>query len=342
MKPLVTIIVLNWNGWQDTLECLESLYQIQYPNYKVILVDNHSQDQSLTKIREYCQGQKPIKSPFFTYQNKNKPIPIKEITYQETENRKSFQNDNKTQENTFNSDPKNIRTENQDESPANLILIKNDANYGFAKGNNIAIDYTLKNHHPDYILLLNNDTVVDPDFLTKLVQKAEADARIGIIGPLIYYYDWEGRTDVVANLGGKVNLSKYPGYYDLMETNNLKDFSGDMIECDWVSGAAMLLKVKELPLKFLDEELFFGCEDIDLALNLKKYDYKSVIVLNSHIWHKEGVSRKKRSSEGVKRALMEIKSNLTFIKAHKNHYYLYLPLYLLQIVVLYLKVIMKS
>jgi GT2 family glycosyltransferase len=341
MKPLITIIVLNWNGWKDTLECLESLYQIKYPNYKVILVDNHSQDQSLKRIREYCQGQINIESPFFTYQTKNKPIKIKELTYKKMENNEYFQNDTKNTEQGPDLNQKNARTENQDINH-NLTIIKNDENYGFAKGNNIAINYALENHQPDYILLLNNDVAVDPDFLTKLVNKAKTDIQLGVVGPLIYYYDWEGRTDVVANLGGIVNLNKYPGYYDLTETNNLEDFPGDVIECDWVSGAAMLLKVKELPLKFLNEKLFFGCEDIDLAVNLKKYDYKSAIVLDSHIWHKEGVSRKKRSSEGVNRARMEIRSNLTFIKAHKNHYYLYLPLYLLQIGVLYLKVIMKS
>jgi hypothetical protein len=54
--PQVSIIILNWNGWEDTLECLESLYAIDYENYNVIVVDNGSQDDSLEKIREYCQG----------------------------------------------------------------------------------------------------------------------------------------------------------------------------------------------------------------------------------------------------------------------------------------------
>ncbi|HPX78231.1 MAG TPA: glycosyltransferase, partial [Methanobacterium sp.] len=64
MNPLVSIIILNWNGWQDTLECLESVFQIDYPNYQVILVDNNSQDQSLEKIRKYTQGKITVKSPF--------------------------------------------------------------------------------------------------------------------------------------------------------------------------------------------------------------------------------------------------------------------------------------
>lgn len=49
--PRVSIIIINWNGWKDTLECLESLFQINYPNFDVILVDNASEDDSLEKTR---------------------------------------------------------------------------------------------------------------------------------------------------------------------------------------------------------------------------------------------------------------------------------------------------
>ena len=74
MNPNVAIIILNWNGWQDTVECLESLYQINYPNYDVIVIDNGSEDESLKKIREYCDGKFKIYSKFFEYDTKNKLI----------------------------------------------------------------------------------------------------------------------------------------------------------------------------------------------------------------------------------------------------------------------------
>ena len=54
--PRVAIIVLNWNGWENSIECLESIYKIDYPNYHLILVDNASNDDSIEKIREYCSG----------------------------------------------------------------------------------------------------------------------------------------------------------------------------------------------------------------------------------------------------------------------------------------------
>ena len=66
-NSLVTIIILNWNGWKDTTECLESVYRINYPNFDVILVDNASEDDSLEKIREYCSGDLKVKSDFFKY-----------------------------------------------------------------------------------------------------------------------------------------------------------------------------------------------------------------------------------------------------------------------------------
>jgi len=65
MNPRVSIIILNWNGWEDTIECLESLYQITYPNYDVIIVDNGSEDESLEMIRKYCQGKIRVESKFF-------------------------------------------------------------------------------------------------------------------------------------------------------------------------------------------------------------------------------------------------------------------------------------
>lgn len=56
VKEKVAIVILNYNGWQDTIECLESVYQIDYPNYDVILVDNASSEDSIVKIKEYCDG----------------------------------------------------------------------------------------------------------------------------------------------------------------------------------------------------------------------------------------------------------------------------------------------
>jgi len=113
----VSIIILNWNGWKDTIECLESLYRIIYPNYDVIVVDNGSEDNSIEKIKEYCEGKIKVESKFFEYSSENKPIRIIEYSREEAE-------------------AGGGREQEIADLPSNkkLILIKNEKNYGFAGG----------------------------------------------------------------------------------------------------------------------------------------------------------------------------------------------------------------
>ena len=63
--PHVSIIILNWNGWRDTIECLESVYRITYPNYDIIIADNGSEDDSIKKIKDYTEGNLEVSSKFF-------------------------------------------------------------------------------------------------------------------------------------------------------------------------------------------------------------------------------------------------------------------------------------
>ena len=314
MNPKVKIIILNWNGWEDTIECLESLYQIDYPNFDVLVVDNDSKDKSIDNIHMYLDGKLEVESKFLNYDPDNKPI--KYLEYSEDRY------------------PQLDTSEGVDAK--NLYILKNNENYGFAEGNNIAIKVALRSN-PDYIMLLNNDTVVQHDFLNKLVEVSEGDEQIGVVGPTIYYYDHDGRTDVPSNICGVVNIKHYPGYYDMVDQD--PTVKPGNLECDWVSGAAMMIKTKEVPIKYLNNQLFFGNEDIDMCINLKKMGYKIINVHSSRIWHKEGVSRKKRSSAVIKKVKMEIEVNLKFLKLHNKHYYWYLPVYLLQVAALYTKVL---
>ncbi|NQE54445.1 hypothetical protein C5S29_12710, partial [ANME-1 cluster archaeon GoMg3.2] len=187
MMLKVSIIILNWNGWKDTIECLESLYQITYPNYEVVVVDNGSEDESIEKIIEYCEGKIKVESKFFEYDPSNKPIKVIEYTRAEAGGGKE---------------------EEIDSLPSNrkMIIIKNEKNYGFAEGNNIGMRYALKALNPDYILLLNNDTVVDREFLGELMKVAESNGMIGFVGAKVYFYD---KSNVIQFTGGgKIDLTR--------------------------------------------------------------------------------------------------------------------------------------
>lgn len=315
-RPLVSIILLNWNGYEDTLEALESLYQIDYPNYNVIVADNNSTNDSVEKIKEYALGKSRVETEYTKYVE-NKPINLTVLNEGEYYQVDNTSNDNQKK----------------------LLLIKNKENYGFAKGNNIAIDYTIKYDKPEYILLLNNDTIVKPDFLTKMMDVAQKDSQIGLLGPKFYYYDYEGSHETVWCIGSVVDLDNFPGHHSIMDEDGY-DLTQNVIECDWVSGAGALIKTDAMPETYLSTEFFFGCEDVDLAISIKEKGYKVVTVMDSVIWHKVGMSRHKNST--FKTEYNHIKTNLQFIKKHKPNYYLNLPKYILQIFKLYIKAIMNK
>lgn len=268
-NPRVSIIILNWNGWEDTVECLESLYQITYKNYDLILVDNGSENNSVDRIKEYCKGKIKVKSRFFEYSDKNKPIKIKIIEY----TRDEVENINEGEIEDFEDLPSNRK----------LIVIKNDKNYGFSMGNNIAIRYSIKSLNPDYILLLNNDTVVDPKFLNELVKVAECDAKIGFTGPKIYYYT---NDNIINFAGGRISMWKGRTYH--IGVNEIDTGQHDEIkEVDYVEGSCMLIRGEILnKIGLLDPDYFAYWEEIDFCVRGFKAGYKSVYVPTAVIWHK--------------------------------------------------------
>lgn len=267
----VSIIIINWNSWKDTLKCLESVYKINYPDYNVILLDNASMDESIEKIRDYCKGKIKVESPFFEYNPNNKPIEIIEYTNKEIEAKKSIK-----------------------EADKKSILIKNDKNYGFAEGNNIGIRYALNSLNSDYILLLNNDTVVDNDFLDKLVKTAENDEQIGIVGPAVYCYD---KPDKISVFGGYIKFNTGRNVYPGLNKSEIP-VSLEENEIDYISGCSLLIKRKTLEdIGVLNTNYFLYYEDTELSLRAKRRGYKVSCVPAAKIWHK--ISPSSVSSTGI-------------------------------------------
>ncbi len=286
MKPYVTIIILNWNGWKDTLECLESIYQIDYPNYNVIVVDNDSIDNSVEKIKEYCEGKIKVESKFFKYKNENKPIKVIEHDEKElNEKVHKFKG---------------------------LILLKNHKNYGFAEGNNRAIQYALKNLKSDYVLLLNNDTVVDKKFLTQLVNIAKNE-KIGFVGPKTYYYDLNGSSNIIGFAGGELSRTKCqtkPIGKDELDKGQYNQSK----KVDYVEGSCLLVK-KELikEIGCFDSDYFTYWEEVDWCIRGAKANYLSFYSPNAKIWHKT-----RASDIGANSIYYMIKNRFLFIKKNKN------------------------
>ncbi len=276
-QPKVAIIILNWNGWKNTLECLESIYQIDYPKYEIILVDNGSKDNSVQKIESYAKGEIRIESSFFRYDPSNKPLKI-------------------------------VKPPSKVPSGFNkeLVLVENAVNCGFAKGVNVAIHLAQK-QSADYVLLLNNDIVVDRGFLSELVAQAEKMPHFGIGGPTIYYYD---RPSTVDFAGENLTLWRVKGKENCKKLTSPK-------EVDKVEGSCMLIKRDVLDkVGLLYSKYWAYWEETDLCFRAKKAGFKIVYVPNSNIWHKVassigGENNLKRQYYLNRTRLLFAKRNLT-------------------------------
>lgn len=253
-NPKVAIIILNWNGWKDTIECLESVYQINYSDYDIVLVDNNSTDESIKKIKSYADGKLEVESKFFNYNPNNKPIEISIF------------------------DEKPIPKTNKQ-----TILIENKINYGFAEGNNIGINFALNYLKSDYILLLNNDTVVDKDFLKYLIDEGEKDEKIGLLGPKMYNYDYPNK---IWCAGSKINWKFARGVHIGINEEDNGQYD-KKIYVDYINGSAILIKKEVIKnIGLLDKQFFLYFEESDLAIRASKRGYKSLYVPYAKIWHK--------------------------------------------------------
>ena len=267
MNPLVTIILINWNGWQDTIECLESLFQISYPNIKIIVVDNNSTNDSVDKLYEYAEGLTEIYSevnPKIINSRKTKKVSILEINEDNLDIYKSSNED--------------------------LILLKNNDNYGFAKGNNVGIKFALNQLETDYILLLNNDTVVESDFLEHLVLLAENNEKIGFVGPKTYFYkDFPKKIIQIAG-GGTIDL-KIARTYQIGYGEKEENQFPEPFQLGYVSGSCILVKKEILQeIGLIDEHFFMYWEDTDWSYQGNLKGYLSYYQPKSIIWHKHGAS----------------------------------------------------
>lgn len=230
---MVYIILVNYNGFADTIECLNSLREIDYKDYKVIVVDNASSDNSLKKLSDIADK--------------------------------------------------------------DLIILNSSDNIGFAGGNNIGIQYALEDG-AEYVLLLNNDTIVTADFLSRLMNCAKEQGQNAIISPKIMYaYDRQriwfagGTFDPISGRTAHIGINEPDhGEYDVTK------------EVSFISGCCMLIPAHAIrKTGLMDESYFLYCEDLDYCCRFLKSGFKIVYCPVSVIYHKVSASTGKQSGTAV-------------------------------------------
>ncbi|MBL7154970.1 MAG: glycosyltransferase family 2 protein [Candidatus Portnoybacteria bacterium] len=180
---------------------------------------------------------------------------------------------------------------------SDIKIIYNRENLGFAGGNNVGIKYALEKG-ADYVLLLNDDTIVAPDFLSKLVAAGESRENFGMIGPKIYYYEDRNR---IWSAGGKLNWLYNKG--TLRGWNELDQGQYDspgVQETSHLTGCCVLLKRKVIErIGLMPEEYFLYYEDTDWSLRAIKAGFQCVFVPEAKIWHKISRSALAESSSYI-------------------------------------------
>jgi len=295
MIKKVYIILLNYNGWQDTIECLESVLKNDYKNYQIIVVDNDSPNNSMDYIISWAKGKQKVNYyENFQLKHLSQPFekkPLEFILYDKEE-------------------ALNARTLEKEKKLNNsFIFIQAGENTGFAGGNNIGIKYALSKDDFEYIWLLNNDTVIEKNSLSSLVAYANKN-QLGISGSSLMYYD---NPKKIQAYGGHIN--KFFG-----TCTHIVDIKEIQNKLDYVVGASFLINKKVIDkIGLLPEDYFLYYEETDYCFNARNNEFKLGIDIKSIVYHKEGVSTGGSYNGNEKSEFSDILSIKNRIKFHKKY-----------------------
>lgn len=216
---MLYIIIVSYKNAYLTLECINSIYKSTYKEFRIVVVDNNSPDNTYDILKEKL--------------------------------------------------------------PKSVILIRTDKNGGFSYGNNVGIKYAL-NNNAEYIMLLNNDTVIDSNLIFNLLQNTN---EFTVTVPKIYYYEYPNK---IWYAGGKYNYIKGDAIHIGKNKKDNQKFNQKR-EVDFVTGCCVLIQKDILKkIGMLDESFFMYHEDVDLSFRLKENKIKMLYIPSAKMWHKVG------------------------------------------------------
>jgi GT2 family glycosyltransferase len=262
--PRIAIVILNWNGKENTCECLESVAKINYQNYQVIVADNGSKDDSVITIEQ--------------------------------------------------------------KFPSTLI-IENGANLGYAEGNNRAIAYAIEQNF-DYVLLLNNDAIVDPYLLDSFMSVSAANPNAGVFGAKIYYLS---EPQKIWFAGGKILpelITHHEGFGEIDDRLAWEEVRS----IDYACGCALLVKAEVIKkIGALESKFFLMWEETDFCCRARAAGFECLFVPKALVWHKISASFK-GGDEGylqnyfmVRNRLLWIERNISFSERLNFYRRVFLP-----------------
>ena len=221
--PSVCILVLNWNGADDTIECVRSLKNLTYDNAQTVVIDNGSGDDSVLRIQSQFEG---------------------------------------------------------------IHIIELEKNLFFGGGNNAGLEWAQR-HNFDYVIFLNNDTTVEPDFIEPLLAGFDFSPKVGMVAPVMCY---SATPDLIWYGGGSVNL-----WTGVVEHRHIRKHVNTLAtpaqKTDYITGCCLMMPTQLAgELGGFDLSFQMYGEDVDLSLRTRAIGYDLVFVPESKIYHKVSAS----------------------------------------------------
>lgn len=297
--PSVAVLLLNYNGWQDTIECLESLLLSEYENFNIVVVDNLSPNDSMSELQRWAEEKFSERSISDFAQGVR--------TLQAAE----------------------FRDYRAGSHCSLLTLIQSGENRGFAAGNNCGLAY-LSNGADKYVWMLNNDTVVEPSALHTLVDHARDQAasgrKVGITGSKLMYY---GSQNVIQSVGCTYNrVLGIPSGIGSAEVDRGQFDNPSIADVmDFPVGASMFVSADFVrDIGGLCEDYFLYYEELDWCLRGRARGWQIGYCWSVRVWHKDGASIGSNTSVKGRSALADfhgIRSRMIFVR---KFYPSYLPL----------------
>jgi GT2 family glycosyltransferase len=199
-----------------------------------------------------------------------------------------------------------------------IHLIRNKKNEGFARANNQGIKYSIKNGF-DYMLLLNNDTLIKNDLLDSLIRQSNTLNQT-IIQPLILNYNGTK----IWNAGGTINY--FLGTFQTLKKGvSFKNFKINREYTDWFTGCCVLIKTDVFKdVGYFDERFFAYYEDVDFSLRLKAKGYSVAMMNDACLQHYESASSKSiNQNEGNLSPFvhyLNIRNHILLLKKHSKSF----------------------
>lgn len=300
----LAVVIVNWNGFEDTIECLESLLR-QTVRPRVIVVDNGSDDGSVEQFQAWAEGRLAYEPP---------AGPLRRLTIPPVE--KPVRLDVIDAETALAQAP----GENA------VTVIAGGENIGFSAGNNLGLRHAIKDPAIAYCWCLNNDAVADPGAVKAVIARMDATHKVGMCGTQVRYYHRPGHWQALNGHRFKLLTGMSRGIGLDVPVTRPFDPKKVARETDFVLGASLAVSRAFLDtVGFMEERYFLYFEEMDWAVR-NRGRFVTAFAHAAIVYHKEGGSIGSSDRKGQRSPLSEYYLLRSRIKFYWKNFPLLAPL----------------